>query len=157
MSMLSASDHESHSYLEIADAIRQHGSAAGEDLRQLWRRIVFTNLISNTDDHLRNHGFLYDEIRRGWRLAPLYDVNPTPRSVRPGVLTLAIDESNTTADLNVALDVATYFDIDGDEARDIAAEVRDAIHGWVGRARDLGLSAHEIDGMKSAFVPAAAG
>jgi serine/threonine-protein kinase HipA len=157
MSMLSANDHESHSYLEIADAIRQHGSAAGEDLRELWRRIVFTILISNTDDHLRNHGFLYDEIRRGWRLAPVYDVNPTPRSVKPGILTLAIDESNTTANLDVALDVAEYFDVDGADARDIAAEVRDAVQGWAGRARELGVPGHEIDGMKSAFAPPAAG
>jgi serine/threonine-protein kinase HipA len=154
---MSANDHESHSYLEIADAIRQHGSAAGEDLRELWRRIVFTILISNTDDHLRNHGFLYDEIRRGWRLAPVYDVNPTPRSVKPGILTLAIDESNTTANLDVALDVAEYFDVDGADARHIAAEVRDAVQGWADRARELGVPGHEIDGMKSAFAPPAAG
>jgi serine/threonine-protein kinase HipA len=157
MSMLSAHDNESHSYMEIADAIRQHGSAAGEDLRELWRRIVFTILISNTDDHLRNHGFLYDDIRRGWRLAPLYDVNPTPRSVKPGILTLAIDESNTTADLNVALGVAEYFDIEKEDSHDIAAEVRDAVDGWADRARDAGLRAREIDAMKSAFMPSAAG
>jgi serine/threonine-protein kinase HipA len=157
MGMLGASDNESHSYLEIADAIRQHGAAAGEDLRELWRRIVFTILISNTDDHLRNHGFLYDGATRGWRLAPLYDVNPTPRSVRPGILTLAIDESNTTADLDIALDVAAYFDIDQREARSIAGAVGTAVHQWADQARAVGLSGHEIDEMSSAFTRPGAG
>jgi len=67
MSMLSAKDRDTRSYLEIVDALRQHGAAPKEDMEELWRRIVFSILISNTDDHLRNHGFLYAG-QAGWRL-----------------------------------------------------------------------------------------
>jgi serine/threonine-protein kinase HipA len=69
MSMLGAKDNETHSYLAIVDALRQHGAAPKTDMGALWRRIVFYVLISNTDDHLRNHGFLYDRSD-GWRLSP---------------------------------------------------------------------------------------
>ena len=69
MSMIGADDNESHSYLELMDALRQYGAAPTEDGIELWRRIVFSILISNTDDHLRNHGFLF-EGQAGWRLSP---------------------------------------------------------------------------------------
>jgi serine/threonine-protein kinase HipA len=82
MSLLNATDNETHSYMEIADALRQYGAKADEDCAQLWQRIVLNILVSNTDDHLRNHGFLYDP-GGGWRLAPAYDVNPV-RPVRLG-------------------------------------------------------------------------
>lgn len=77
MTMLGAQDgEEGHSYLEIAEFIAAHGAAPEEDLRELWGRIVFSELVRNTDDHLRNHGFLLTP--RGWRLAPMFDVNPNP-------------------------------------------------------------------------------
>jgi serine/threonine-protein kinase HipA len=95
MSMLDAIDGDQHSYLEIADAIRQYGASAEADCAQLWRRVVFNILISNTDDHLRNHGFLYDA--GGWRLAPAYDLNPVPLDIKPRVLTTTIDEDGGTA------------------------------------------------------------
>ncbi len=76
MSVLGAKDNEMHSYLEMADAIRQMSASPKEDLEALWRRIVFNVLISNVDDHLRNHAFLYSGIS-GWRLSPAYDLNPT--------------------------------------------------------------------------------
>lgn len=85
MSMLGANDNEQHSYLEIADALRQYGAATKDDLAQIWRRIVFNVLISNSDDHLRNHGFLYGS-HVGWRLSPAYDLNPVPVDIRPRVL-----------------------------------------------------------------------
>ena len=75
MGMLGARDNESHNYLEIVDALRQHGATPKTDIEALWRRIVFNILISNTDDHLRNHGFLYHGSD-GWRLSPAYDLNP---------------------------------------------------------------------------------
>ena len=81
MSMLGATDNETRSYLEFVDALRQHGAAPKEDMHLLWRRIVFSVLISNTDDHLRNHGFLYDGPD-GWRLAPAYDLNPVPVDIK---------------------------------------------------------------------------
>ncbi len=77
MSMLGAKDQEPRSYLEMVDALRLHGASPKEDIEALWRRLVFNILISNTDDHLRNHGFLY-EGQVGWRLSPAYDLNPTP-------------------------------------------------------------------------------
>ena len=102
MSMLDADDNEPRSYLEIADALRRYGSKPEEDCAELWRRIVFSILISNTDDHLRNHGFLYDPAG-GWRLAPAYDLNPTPVDIKPRIRrTTAIDEADGTASLDLA-------------------------------------------------------
>jgi len=91
MSMLGSKDQETRSYLEIVDALRQHGAAPKEDMEALWRRVVFNVLISNTDDHMRNHGFLY-EGQKGWRLSPAYDLNPMPVDIRPRVLSTAINE-----------------------------------------------------------------
>lgn len=85
MSMIGASDNEQHSYLELVDALRQYGAAPDKDAEELWRRVVFNILISNTDDHLRNHGFLY-EGARGWRLSPVYDVNPVPTDIKERIL-----------------------------------------------------------------------
>ncbi len=100
MSMLGTEDHESRSYLEIVDALRQYGAAPETDMRGLWRRIVFNVLVSNTDDHVRNHGFLY-ERGRGWRLSPAYDLNPVPLDVRPRVLSVAITLDDPTASLSL--------------------------------------------------------
>ena len=83
-------------------ALRRHGAAARSDLAELWRRVVFSVLISNTDDRLRDHGFLY-EIGQGWRLSPSYDLNPVPTDVSPRVLTTYIDEFDGTATLDQAL------------------------------------------------------
>ena len=105
MSMLGARDNQTRSYMEIADALRQHGAASKDDIRELWRRIVFNILISNTDDHLRNHGFLYSGPN-GWRLSPAYDLNPVPVDVKPRVLTTAINEDDSTASIDLAMSVA---------------------------------------------------
>ncbi|MEO9160805.1 MAG: HipA domain-containing protein [Casimicrobiaceae bacterium] len=150
ISMLDATDNEQHSYMEIADALRQYGAQAEEDCAQLWRRIVFNVLISNTDDHLRNHGFLY-ATRRGWRLAPAYDLNPTPTDIKARVLSLAIDEEDNTASLDLALEVAAHFGVKPEEAKSIATEVGKAVSNWRHVAASLGLSKNEIDRMSSAF------
>jgi serine/threonine-protein kinase HipA len=150
MSMLGARDHETRSYLEIVDALRQHGAAPRDDMHALWRRIVFSILISNTDDHLRNHGFLY-EGRDGWRLAPAYDLNPIPVDVKPRVLTTAIDLADATASLYLALSVADYFELSPDAARATAAEVGRAASKWRTEAAALGLSKADIGRMASAF------
>ena len=150
MSMLGARDGEARSYLEFVDALRQHGSAPKEDMRALWRRIVFSILISNTDDHLRNHGFLY-EGQAGWRLAPAYDLNPVPVDIKPRVLSTAIDLDDSTASLKLALSVADYFALKLDEARKIASEVGKAVSTWRQAAARLGLSPVQIDRMASAF------
>jgi serine/threonine-protein kinase HipA len=151
MSMLGATEREARSYLEIADALRQHGAAAATDLRQLWRRIVLNVLISNTDDHLRNHGFLYAGTV-GWRLAPSYDLNPVPTDVKPRVLSTAIGlDEDLTASLEAALAVAAEFDIKADEARQVAAEVGAAVAQWRLEGERLGAGREELDRMASAF------
>jgi serine/threonine-protein kinase HipA len=105
MSMLGSRGNETRSYMEIVDALRQHGAAPKEDTEALWRRLVFNILISNTDDHLRNHGFLY-EGRDGWRLSPAYDLNPMPVDIKRRILTTTINEDDNAASLALALDVA---------------------------------------------------
>ncbi len=150
MSMLGAGDREQHSYLEIAEAIRQQGARAASDLKQLWRRIVFNILISNTDDHLRNHGFLYVGSD-GWTLSPAYDLNPVPVDVKPRVLSNAIDAEDATASLNLALSVCGSFNLKPKEATTIAAEAGKAVRKWRDEAKAAGISASEIARMSSAF------
>ena len=150
MSMLGAADHETHSYLEIADAIRRFGAAPKEDLRQLWRRIVFSVLISNTDDHLRNHAFLY-EGNQGWRLSPAYDMNPVPVEIKPRILTTLIDSQDGTASLDLAMSVARYFNLSAEEGRAIASVVAGAVVQWRMVAARVGLRKAEIEEMASAF------
>lgn len=150
MSMLGARDNQAHSYLEIVDALRQHGAAARADIQGLWRRIVFNVLISNTDDHLRNHGFLYAG-EGGWRLSPAYDLNPVPVDIKPRILTTAINEDDGTASLDLALSVAGYFELDQAHARGIAAEVGHAVARWRQEALSLGLPEPQVARMASAF------
>ena len=150
MNMLGAKDNEAHSYLEIVDALRQHGAAPKADMEALWRRIVFSILISNTDDHLRNHGFLY-EGSDGWRLSPAYDLNPVPTDIKPRILTTAINEDDSTASLALAMDVARYFELDTTRAREIAAQVANPVSKWRKEAARHGISKNEIDRMSSAF------
>ena len=150
MSMLDARDNEAHSYLEFVDVLRQYGAAPKEDMRVLWRRIVFSILISNTDDHLRNHGFLWTGSA-GWRLSPAYDLNPVPTDIKPRVLTTTIDLEDATASLKLAYDVAPYFELTTEDARGIAREVGNAVMSWRKEAALLGLRNAEIDRMASAF------
>jgi serine/threonine-protein kinase HipA len=150
MSMLDAKDNETRSYLEFVDILRQHGAAPKEDMHGLWRRIVFSILISNTDDHLRNHGFLWAGPA-GWRLSPAYDLNPVPTDIKPRILTTAIDLEDGTASLKLALDVCGYFELGLKEAQRIAAEVGRAVATWRKVAARIGLTAAEIDRMASAF------
>lgn len=150
MSMLNAQDNEVRSYLEIADALRQYGASASADLAELWRRIVLTVLISNTDDHLRNHGFLYSGAA-GWRLAPAYDLNPVPIDIKPRVLSTAIDADDPTASLDMALEVAELFGLKAKTAKAIAYEVGLAVCQWRDVAAGLGISKSQIERMASAF------
>ena len=150
MSMLGSRDNETRSYLEIVDALRQHGAAPQEDIPALWRRMVFNVLISNTDDHLRNLGFLY-EGPGGWRLSPAYDLNPVPTDIKPRILSTAINEDDNTASLALAMEVAGYFELDYDKAREIAAQVAKAVSKWRDEATRHGLTKPDIDRMASAF------
>ena len=104
------------SYLEVVDALRQHGAQVKDDLEQLWRRIIFYVLISNREVHLRNLGFLY-RGRAGWSLSPAYDLNPVPVPLKPRVLTTNIDLDDGTASLDLALSVAEYFNLKSVDAK----------------------------------------
>lgn len=150
MSMLGARDNETRSYLELVDVLRQYGSSPKDDMRALWRRIVFNILTSNTDDHLRNHGFLLENLD-GWRLAPAYDLNPVPADVKARVLATNIDFDNGVASLELVMSVAEYFDLTQKAARNIVSEVKHAVAAWSGEAARLGLTRTEIDRMASAF------
>lgn len=150
MSMLNAIDNDSqtHSYLDIADAIRQNGAVPKEDLKELWKRIVFSILISNTDDHLRNHGFLYVN-ETGWKLSPLYDVNPSCDN--KNVLSTYITEFDNSQSLDLALEVCEYFEISIENAKIIILDMKNKIKNWKTVAKQFGLSKSEIDKMEVAF------
>lgn len=150
MSMLQARDHDTHSYLEIADAIRLYGAKVSLDLAQLWRRIVFNVLISNTDDHLRNHGFLHFG-GDGWRLSPAFDMNPIPTDVKVRVMSTTIDYDDPTASVELAIETCEYYGITRDVALTTLEEVRSAIRSWRSVADELGVTANEIKRMSSAF------
>lgn len=151
MSMIGGSDGEDHSYLEIVDALRRHGADVVRDLPQLWRRIVFGVLVSNLDDHLRNHGFLYETAKGGWRLSPAYDINPVPIDVRPRILALMIDDQDNSASFELVLEVGYYFGLRTAEMKLIVGEVTSAILRWREEAALPGISKTEIERMSSAF------
>ena len=149
MTMLQAADGEQGSYLEIAEAIETRSSHATADLHQLWRRIVFSILISNTDDHLRNHGFLHQDADN-WRLSPAFDINPDP-DPGPKHLSTAIDLADDTASIPLALSVADYFRLSADQADDVVSQVQTAVSHWAQVARRYGLSPPEVTAMSWAF------
>lgn len=150
MTALDATDHgPQRSYLEIVDAIRQMGSKPDADIEELWKRIVFSILVSNTDDHLRNHAFLHDG--KGWRLAPVYDLNPCPVDVKPRVHALAIDDTDATSSIETAIEVAELFGIKPERARALAAQVGAVTAGWRDTAASLGASKAQADRMETAF------
>jgi len=149
LTALGAADGEVRSYLELVDVLRQDGADAPGDAAQLWRRMVFNILISNTDDHLRNHGFLREP--GGWRLSPAYDLNPMPTDVKPRTHALALDETDQDASLDTVLGVAAYFRLSKPEALAIAKEVGVVVATWRDVAAGHGLTANQIDRMASAF------
>lgn len=149
MTMVGAADPEQRTYAEIAEAIRRHGADPLGDLEELWRRIVFTVLISNSDDHLRNHGFL--RAPGGWRLSPAYDLNPTPADAGGRYLSTAIRAGDPRASLDAALETASYYGLDRRRAREVAGEVAAAVGGWREEAARFGVSRREQERLASAF------
>jgi serine/threonine-protein kinase HipA len=136
------------SYLEIAEFLMRHGSRTEEDLHQLWGRIVFNICVSNTDDHLRNHGFLLAED--GWVLSPAYDLNPEPASYG---LSLNIDEVENTLSLTVAIDAAPYFRLNKDKAKERALSIAEVVgKNWRLVALDAGIKRNAVERMSPAFV-----
>ncbi|MGE3301672.1 MAG: type II toxin-antitoxin system HipA family toxin [Hyphomonadaceae bacterium] len=150
MTALDAKDHsEDRSYIEILDVIRQFGAFPKEDARQLWRRMAFNVLVSNTDDHLRNHGFLW--AGEGWRLAPAYDMNPSPPHINPRIHVLALNELDHTSSIDTVMAVSKDFGLALGEAKAIAGEVAAAVSGWKTAAAKTRLSKDDIAFMADAF------
>jgi serine/threonine-protein kinase HipA len=126
------------SYLELVDFIMFNGANVDQDLEELWRRIVFSICVTNTDDHLRNHGFLLTE--RGWILSPAYDINPIEYGTG---LKLNISESDNSLDLELAMQVCGFFRLKEEIAKTIIVEVKSAVRSWRDIANKYGLSRSE--------------
>lgn len=135
------------SYLELAQVLITQGSQTNTDLRELWSRIVFNILVSNTDDHLRNHGFILVP-GKGWRLSEAYDMNPMPWS---DGLKLNITESDNALDLELAREVARFFRLSLAEADEIIEDFIGIVSQWRTIANGLGLPLREQERMAEAF------
>jgi serine/threonine-protein kinase HipA len=150
MAMMSAKDGEQGSYPEIVDSLVQHGAQAKTDARALYRRVVFNVLISNVDDHLRNHGFLWLG-KNGWSLSPAYDLNPMPSDIKARVLTTNISLDEATCSLDLLESAAEYFSLSLAQARVIIKEVALVTSRWRNIAKEVGARSAEIQRMASAF------
>ena len=134
-------------YLDLVDFITAHGSSPKEDMTELWKRIVFSMAISNTDDHLRNHGFLL--ARNGWRLSPMYDVNPVPYGENLS-LNVSIDDSRIDPDL--AIEVAPFFGIKEQDAVKMARRILETVKlFWRPAAERCGIGRMAQKAMEPAF------
>jgi serine/threonine-protein kinase HipA len=148
MTLLEATDGDRATYLDIAEVIERYAHDAEADLVELWRRIAFSMLISNSDDHLRNHGFLRTTTS-GWSLSPAFDVNPDPS---PGPKRLATPiESDPIATVEVLMGVAGYFRLSEQDARTVLHDVADATSNWRSVATAFGLDEDAIARMTFAF------
>ncbi len=134
------------SYLEMVDFLTQYGAKVESDLRELWQRIVFSILVSNTDDHLRNHGFMLTE--KGWILSPAFDINPNEDGVG---LSLNISIDDNSLDLDLALEVAEYFRLTDEEAIRIIEVIRRSVKSWRSIANKYQLPRSEQELMYKVF------
>lgn len=134
------------SYLELAQFLTEQGSNTKADLEQLWRRIVFNIAVSNADDHLRNHGFIYSN--GGWILSPAYDINPVTPS---NGLHLNITDDSNSLDYDLAMEVIDFFQLGEAEAENVKEEVFSAVSKWESVAKDIGISRSEQQLMAAAF------
>lgn len=141
----------SHAYTELVDMLLQVGSNPMEDIHELWRRLVFNFLICNTDDHLRNTGFLYDVRNHGWRLSPAFDLNPMPGDRRESKTWLT-EDSGVIDSQALLMDGAPYFRLDEEQAAEIWSEVAQAVEGWRVVAKGLGMRSTDVLDFEPAFV-----
>jgi serine/threonine-protein kinase HipA len=150
MTLLGYNDGSSHedgaSYLEMVEIIQRYGAEPQQDLEQLWRRILFNVCVSNTDDHLRNHGFLLTE--RGWRLSPAYDMNPNETGTG---LKLNISENDNSLSIDLVMSVAGYFKLDETKSKTILNEMQRMISKWNEVAKNMGISNEECRRMSRVF------
>lgn len=134
------------SYLDLAEFIMQNGARPDADLEELWRRIVFYISISNTDDHLRNHGFLLTD--KGWALSPAYDINPVPTGTG---LSLNISTTDNALSIELALEVAEYFRVSDEKAIEIISVIQSEVSKWDSIAEKVGIPKSERGAMAKAF------
>ena len=135
------------SYLEIASFLKANGAKPKRDLQELWKRIVFSMAVSNTDDHFRNHGFILSD--EGWELSPLYDVNP---DIYGEYLSLNVDSDNSSIDFDLAIDAALFYAIEEEQAVEIVEGIKGIVKdNWKVLAKKYGISRGEMERMKPAF------
>ncbi len=150
MTMLGYIDGQDHtdgaSYLELVEFIQRYGANVDQDLEQLWRRIVFSICVTNTDDHLRNHGFILTD--EGWSLSPAYDINPVETGTG---LKLNISDEDNSLDLDLALEVSEFFRLSEERAAEIMKEVMVAVGNWNEVAIKYGISRGERELKSIAF------
>lgn len=150
LSMLGLKGGERGSYPEMVDVLTAHGASASDDARELYRRMGLNVLISNVDDHLRNHGFLWAG-REGWTFSPVYDLNPTPTDVRPRILTTNISLDEATCDLDLVLSTAEFFGLGLKQAKATVKDVATVTSRWREIAASAGAPHSEVRRMASAF------
>ena len=151
MTMLGKSDGanaaDGSSYLEIVSFLKANGAHPKDDIKELWKRIVFSIAVSNTDDHFRNHGFILEND--GWSLSPMYDVNP---DLYGRYLSLNINDTESMLDFDVAIDAAPYYGIEKKDAEKMVDEIKDIVtNNWKNLASKYGIGRAEIERMKVAF------
>jgi serine/threonine-protein kinase HipA len=150
MTMLGYTDerdsHAGVSYLELADFISTNGARVNDDLEELWKRIVFSISVSNTDDHLRNHGFILTE--KGWLLSPAFDINPNEMGTG---LNLNISDSDNSLEYDLALEVAEYFRVKKDKAEKIITDIKSTVSMWRQIANKFDIPKSELLIMDKAF------
>jgi len=144
-----ASEANEHTYTEIVDALRQHGAQPQADIEELWRRIAFSILINNVDDHLHNHGFLHAQHGQ-WRLAPAFDVNPFPERARE-LKTWISEDTGPAASIDALLSVTAYFGIQPELAGEILGNVAGVVANWRQTGRAIGMSDQDLDQFSEAF------
>jgi serine/threonine-protein kinase HipA len=150
MTLLGHADGDGHdtgaSYLELVEFIVRNGARPAADLEELWRRIVFSIAVQNTDDHLRNHGFLLTES--GWVLSPAFDLNPDPGGTG---LSLNISETDNALNYGLALEVSPFFRLKPADTESILQQVKQAVKSWQSHAKTLGIARVEQEIMATAF------
>ncbi|MDR2014703.1 MAG: HipA domain-containing protein [Azoarcus sp.] len=153
--MLGAPSATGATYADICDALRQYTASPRIEMRKLFRRVGFNILVSNVDDHLKNHGFLYASDGK-WRLSPAFDVNPAPERFRE-LKTAIADPTRPEASIELLVDHAFYFEMSADEAVEIVRAMADVIAAkWQELAREIGMSRAERDDYRPAFEHAEA-
>jgi len=149
MLQANSGDPADHTYAEVIDALRVRGADPKHDAEELWRRIAFSILITNTDDHLHNHGFLH-AARDTWRLAPAFDVNPFPDRARE-LKTWISEDAGPRATVDALMSASAYFQLTPAKARAVLRDVENAVAKWRVRGTALGMTSAELDAFHDAF------